>query len=233
MTTLIWPRDLFEASAIHWRPEGGNVSGGAAFNGTPQVGFLDGGPVWRLSLGGIILRDTAQLRTARALEAALDSGATPIDVGPCDCVFAPLPDGASFSRVTHSDSSSFSDASLYEGGPITAEFASSAALRAVSVTLDLTTAATLQGGEQFSVNHPTVGRRMYRVIMITGGSDEVPQVKIRPPLREAVTAGDEIDFNRPSCLMRLSGVGGFGVPIQYGRWAEVSAEFVEYFGALD
>lgn len=226
--SLIWPRDLFRAAVVNWRPSGGLVTGGSAFNGVPQRGFLGGGPYWKLTLGDIHLLTRAQLKTARALEAALDQGAAPIDVGPCDCQFSPLPGGA-YVSVSHSDASAFSDDSLYEGGPMEATFGADAALRAAWVDIAmLTTGMTLEGGEHFSVDHPNMGRRMYRIFGVDG-----TLANIRPLLREAVSAGDAIDFNKPSCLMALASPDAFQVPVSMGRFATVSAEFVEWFGDID
>lgn len=226
MATLVWPN--FYAEEIDWRLYGGTVSGGTSLGGVTQVGHLSGGPMWRVSLGAIVLATRDDLLAARAMQAALDGGATPVIVAANECWFTPQ---ESATGVPHSDDSPFSDDALYSGGTIEASFGASAALRAASVTLNLTGATSLRGGEHFSVDHAAEGRRMYRIMGITGGTDEAPVVSIRPLLREAVSSGDLVDFNRPSCLMHL--VGELAVPSQHGVWAETGVTFEEWFGEVE
>lgn len=187
---LTWSRSLLTAHSVAWRLEAPAQDGGATLGGVPQRPFLSGGPSWRLTIGGLILRSREAILEARRLQTALKQGARPILINPCDCRQAPLAAGESFAG---------------EASPIVATLGA-AALRAAVVTLALTDGARpLTGGEQFAVDHPTWGRRMYRVIEVIGGTDEAPQVRIRPVLREAVAADTPADFNRPGCLMRLDG----------------------------
>lgn len=227
---LFWPAPLLYAETVDWGLTGAVITGGTTLGGASQVGFASGGPFWRLKLDGLVIADRTALLAARAIQAAMDGGATPIVVGPCDCWFAPFSVGASGSSVPHSDEMPFSDGGLYYSSSISATVGAAASLRAASLTLAITGGSAVGGGEHFSIDHPTAGRRMYRIIAVTGGTDEAPIVSIRPLLREAVAASEVVDFDKPSCLMRLSDPEGFPLPIQHGIFAETSASFVEWAG---
>lgn len=199
---LSWPRELVIARLVDWQPDVPGQDAGATLGGVPQRVFTSGGPVWKLTLGGLIMRGRNAILAGRALQAELVGG-RPILVRPCDCRQAPLAAGASFTASEPSAGAPFDD--VTETDDILAT-AGAAALRAVSLTLAMVSGyRALIGGEQFSIDHATWGRRMYRIGKVTGGTAAAPIVSIRPPLREAISAGTAVDFNRPGCVMRLDG----------------------------
>lgn len=227
---LEWPRYLAGARSVHWYLDGGGSPAPASLGGVPQTVHLMGGPMWRLSLSGVFLRDREAVLAGRALQGLLAEGVRPLIIGPCDCSLAPFVDGQVFAQPTETAGSPFDDVTG-ESNPIIATFAADAALRATTVTFNMSGAfRPLVGGEHFSPTHSTWGRRMHKVIEVTGGTSSAPECRIRPPLRQAVTAGESVDFNRPSLVMQLA--SDFRVAPIRNTWSVTEASFVEYFGDL-
>lgn len=85
--------------------------------------------------------------------------------------------------------------------------AADAALAAGTIAITLPAGGVLVGGETFSIQHPTKDWHAYSIgdidSVTTTSEVSTYTVGIRPPLREAVTAGAVANFFRPLCLMRL------------------------------
>jgi hypothetical protein len=212
MTVDAWPDDL-PHGIVEFDLVGGSRSGGAFGDLPPATEPSPLGGHWRASVSQIFLRTKAQLLAGRAAEGFLDGGAGVILVPACDGSLRPQAPG---------------------GAAITAEFDADYPLGTTDVTLNLGGGyLQLRGGEHASVDHPDVlvGRRMYEAVQILGGTAASPQVRLSPPLRQAVEAGDALDFVAPSCPMRLE--SGFDISIEDQRRAGVEATFVENFDGLE
>lgn len=230
MTIYIWPIELFRAANIQWGLFGRTIQGGQSISGQSQAVRTDGGGLWRATHTGIILATRDEVRAWRAWEAILDGGAANVVVPMNDTRFAPLPVGVEPGEIVpHSDDQYFSDDTGYLSSLITAETVGTADLRATTVVLDITVGSALRGGEHFSLDHPTKGRRLYRVVLVTGTVGTQHTVEIRPPLREATTDGMEADFDRPSCTMRLIMPDNMPAELGPGAYATVQAAFLESF----
>lgn len=201
---LTFPRDLIIAGLVDWSPERPFADGGETLGGVPRRNFMSAGPYWTLLLDDLLMRGRNQILAGNALQGAL-LGGTPILVRPCDCRQTPIVAGGSFGAAPASDGSPFDDALGSESAPIVATVAA-AALRARSLTVTFTGShRALVGGEHLSIDHAGWGRRMYLVEKVTGGTTNAPVVRITPPLRQAVTNGTAVDFNRPGCVMQMVG----------------------------
>jgi hypothetical protein len=51
--------------------------------------------------------------------------------------------------------------------------------------------------------HFSVGERLYRIVEIVDLVGTLYEVKVRPPVREDVFAGDTCEFDYPVCRVRL------------------------------
>lgn len=220
MSDLIWPP--FYADEIDWQIAGGIITGGAGLGGVSQTADISGGGYWSLSMSGL-LASREDIMAARAVRSALKNGATYIEVGTDECWFRPREPGPT---VPFSDGETFSDGSEFAASPTTAAvgpyFAEGATSGAISID------NTLVGGEFFSVDHPNLGRRMYHVTKIISQGGGVASIEWLPPTRELVPALTDLDFNNPSCLMKLA--APFDIPSEHGITAPFSVEFVEWFG---
>lgn len=147
----------------------------------------------------------------------LRKGVTRVVVLFCEARFTPTGNRHS---VPHSDKTPFDDETLYQGGGPAASVAEAAPLRAVSLRLNTAFAQPLIGGEWFSIEHPAKGWRAYRIATIEGQT-----VTFRPPLRQAVNAGDAVEFGAPRCLMVQDGRSS--TRTENGRYSEAAIRFVE------
>ena len=221
-----WPINLFAPRSVRWRLQGVSNSGGTSVSGLNRFARTDGGGFWVCQMSGIWLRRRDHLLAMRALEGLLAGGVATILVPSCECRLKPLPVEVTTcgGTVPHSDGSPFSDGTEYVSGAIEIT-AAAAALRATSLTISIVTGSGLRGGEHFSIDHTTKGRRMYRVIRV----GEAGVVTIDPPLREAITADTILDFDNPSLPMRILNPDDFFGAIELGRFAEAAPLFQESF----
>lgn len=197
---------MFTPRSVRWRRASASISGGTPVAGSPRLAMTDGGGFWVCEMSDVWIRTAEALKAALALEARLDEGATSILV--------PY-------RDTHLGPGTQSYA-------VVATMADPAALRATSLNVALTVGTPLVGGEHFSIDHATKGRRLYRVASATALTGGEQTLTIRPPLREAVT-NEALDFNAPSCEMRLTNPGDFLGAIESGRFSSLNATFAEAF----
>lgn len=221
---LVWPIELFPAANVRWRLQGVALLGGQSVAGQQRFARTDGGGLWVCEMSGVWIRTKQQIKAVRALEAAMDGGATEIVVPSCDCNLGPnVPIGEGFEGVPHSDGAPFSDGSLYVSDPYNATVGP-ASLRAVTLTLNDGFGQYIEGGESFSIEHETLGWRRY-VIAGVNGDD----ITIRPPLREAITGDTDVRFCKPLCVMRLINADDFFEAINMGRFSNLSPVFQEAF----
>lgn len=222
----VFPTCLFAPNEFQADLERRTVSGGESLSGDEDLIATDGGGRVFVEMGDLYLDEPAIAQAFRALDAYCDGGARAVIVPFCDGRHQPT---QGFVTVPHSDGTTFSDETEYSQGDASGEVAGDAALRATVIELSgLVMQRALIGGEWLSIDHPTMRWRAYRIAEITAQDIEAgtAKVSIRPPLREAVTAGEFVDFARPRCVMRPD--GGLLSPTSMG-YASGSARFVEDF----
>lgn len=176
---IYWPRNLNRDRMWKWELGARTLSGGRSLSGLTPVARLDGGGTWMAELGDVQVSSPDEVRTWRALAARLDNGATPVVLEARDERFAPWPllDGFPVTgqyEATNSDGSTCSDGTPYVADVITANLVSNAALRATSLTIELSNHSALRGGEFFSIQHDTFSHRLYRVAKVTQLTQIVP-----------------------------------------------------------
>lgn len=195
------------------------ISGGTALNGDETVIATDGGGRWQGSYQGAPLNRRDRVLAWRATRANMEGGLRPFIFPICDARHQPLV--RKQGGVPHSDGTPFDDTTLYEGGGGNSIALSDTPLRATSMFIDTTVLEReLVGGERFSIDHPTWRHRLYEVKKVEGN-----RIEFRPPLREAVTAGTEIEFRDPKCVMRLT--SDMSAPLDGPRWATGSISLIE------
>jgi hypothetical protein len=227
--TLQFPPSLMRERSTRWALTGNTITPGQTSAGAFPVTRMDGGGLWVAELSNISLATADHIRAWRAIAALADGGAEPIIVPRCEKLTFPAPiiDGSpvySWGEVPHSDGALFSDDTGYYQPVVEAEAASAGALRATSMDVTITTGGELQGGETFSIEHPTMGHRCYVI-----GSVDGDTITFRPPLREAVSAGTALEFDQPKCLMRLASGDAMALTLDMRRFGGPSATFVEWF----
>jgi len=218
-----WPHAVFRAPEVRWRLASATIQGGLPTLGPAKTSGTDGGGLWVCEMSGIWLRKREQIKAARALDVILDGGLNKIVVGSCESAFAPWAKRGE--PVPHSNGSPFSGATFYAGVSPGGRLIEAAPLRATTLRIALPSGVKLDGGEVISIRHPVHGERRYGIGRI--GEDGV--VAIRPPLREAVTAGTKVDFISGACVMRLANPSEFFEPIRLSRSSMLNPVFVEAF----
>lgn len=201
------------------------IQGGVTVGGVQRVMPTLAGGLWMFEFGDVNLNRKEALKAWRAAEGFLDGGATNIIVPICDCRQAPEGAGG-IGDIPHSDDSLFSDDSGYSQGSLSVVTTADAALRATTISVAPEIAALISGGEHFGVTYVDKGRRMHRVVSV---DREAGLLTVRPPLRAATPAGTELDFNSPSCTMRLANGDSLAPTVEMGRFASGTIVFVEAF----
>lgn len=232
MTVWTWPKSVLAPRRAQPHLAERTLSGGASISGRTQVSATDAG-IWTCSYDGfpVVTRDA--VLTWRAIQAYLEGRLGEIDVPLFDYenAFAPYATGLDWAAllvpVPHSDGAYFSDGSGYVVGEIEdIVTASSAALRATSVTVTVNYGPTLQPGMIFEITHTSKGPRWY---VVTSHEDDTGVMTFRPPLREAVGAGARMIFTNPKCRMRLAADSSMALALEMPRFGFPSVEFVESF----
>lgn len=205
-----YPSTLFAEGRLQWELMGTTIGSGQTASGAMPVTRLDGGGRWKATFSEVGLWSADHLRTWRALAAVCDGGAQPVvfqNRESAETAPWPLVGGqivTSFPVVGHSDGSLFSDGTGYASNVINAKSKNAAALRATSMTVAMNAGGQLRGGEHFSIDHPEMRWRMYRVRSAVDNGDGTFAITFRPPLREAIAAATELEFDHPRCVMRLA-----------------------------
>lgn len=210
----------FQFSDQDIRRVGSVTDGGQSLSGLTDLIESDGGGYWRADFTNGQTRTREDGLAWRAIGDGLDGGAQAVDLLFCERLFAPT---GAIPRVPHSDQTPFADGSEYvttSGAPYT--LIADAALRATTVRIAGSSPLPLIGGETFSIAHPTWGNRAYRIIAIDGDA-----YTIRPPLREAATAGTALDFDNPRCQMHLAPGFALSNATNIGRYGSCAISLVE------
>lgn len=218
---FVFPAHIFKPREVNARPVLRTISGGVALSGDEDVILTDGGGRWQIDYGGISLHTAAQERAWSAWQGHLAGGATECLVPILSLPTAPRPrqwDRPARVSSIQVDDEVFPTSVAYAVPHVAATVAASAALRATSLQIAVSKGGKIKGGEKLSI-----GQRGYRIIRSTAPGT----FSIEPPLREAVTAGDAVNFDWPAIRCRMQPGSDFEGAIARGRIGEKQITFVE------
>ncbi|WLB14981.1 hypothetical protein [Bradyrhizobium japonicum] len=235
-----FPRALLREKTHAWDLAGVAVAGGQGSGGiVPGITRSDGGGFWTCVMSNVSLSggrglaglDRQKVSTLlwRAVRQICDGGVVSIIVPRNDALFRPWPAGVSQTEgfnIPHDDGAPFSDGAGYYQ-PIIDITCAAADLRATSLDIDIAYAGQLMGGESFSIEHEAAGWRMYEIATVDQVDDSHATIAFNPPLREAVTDGTVLEFDRPRCLMRLVQPSSMNLTVQPWTFNSASVDFVE------
>jgi hypothetical protein len=202
MTVYSWPPEL-AARGVAFNQRGMTVGGPPTLSGEGQVGSLDAG-YWVATLDLVTLDSGTMVKAFRALRAKMQGGAHQLKVPVFDEGQVPYvkPGGAAanaYPEQRYSDNKFHTDGHGFYRPAISVTLAADAALRATSVSVTVTRAGPISGGEYFSL-----GDRLHvieSVLSVAGGT----QVwSIWPPTRAAAPSGTRVNLEAPVCRMRLA-----------------------------
>lgn len=209
------------------------IESGQTVSNIMPVVKTDGGGLWRVGFSSISLRTRERVLAWRAWINNHDGGAAPIIVRFPELRQAPTISGGSEvdlvaldgSLITALDGSTISTGStpgvVCHGG---------AALRATTIRITVSAGSVLLPGQRFSALHAVMNKRCYEIgqVLDDDGAGTY-QVTIRPPLREALSDGETLDFRDPGCLMRAVDPEAVAADIDLLRFGGAGVDFIETF----
>ena len=229
-----FPIDILTPKHPGFWPSGGVKTGPTTISGLQDFDNLDGGPIWRARLSQIPLKCRQQILLAQAIQSLAQAGVGLFDVPKNLFDRALGQEGVSGGSddsdvgVPHSDLTPFSDATLYMGSDFLAGAGPGWTLMSSTVEIAFIDGAHgVGGGEEFSVVVTGMGSRLHRIMRVVSVGPTSSVVEISPPLRSDVPEGAALNFEEPSCVMRMTNAEEFLQELNFNRWAEITAEFEE------
>ncbi len=216
MTEIYWPRGVLRPNNVSLTLNERNLATSPAVSGYTQV-VSSGPPIWSATFGAIDIRTEQQRRLWRAL-AALSEGRRNVFIVPFCRGDQPRATGADVKTVPHSDDAPHDDDAPYSQGFNDVLVGAAASAGAVSITLDISIAGTIQPGNYLSIND-----RLY----IIRKTPTPTTIEIWPPLRKSIIAGDWVEFDNPTCRMRLASDQEMSIDFQRLRFGNATVSFIE------
>jgi hypothetical protein len=207
---VAWPENVLP-SKVMFHPDIPSASGGPSFGGQEQVVFSSAGR-WKASLTMSLWRTVSglvpatRILAARAMVAYLKGRSNTVYMGVFDETYSPSAlAGDGYGLITgimHSDGTLFSDGSGY------AQYATPALLAANASQGDMAAVITLLKSDQQVQAGQYFGFGASELYLINSCvADAVSgnwDVQFWPPLRSAHSAGETVNFDTPTCEMRLA-----------------------------
>lgn len=224
MSVLEWPVHVLtpRTLAVDLAPR--TLAGAASVNGNTQVVSSSAG-LWSIAYGEIPVLDEDAIKCWRALVALLEGRLTPIRVT-ISRMYQPAgsaeADGLYGGGTPHSDGTLFSDGTGYVERVIDVQLTAGMAKGATSAAIAINYADEIEPGQHFSI-----GDRLYRIKSIVYTDTDRASITFTPPAREAASTGAQLEFDDPSCLMRLASDREMDLPLDFNRWAYPSVTFIE------
>lgn len=219
--TIRWPCEILVPRDVSFDIAPRSLAGPASVSGATQVVSSDAG-IWKATYASIVVNNRSAVLAHRAISAILEGRLGSILVPLCRG-YQPVPAGAVaaglYDQVPHGDDALFDDDTGYVGEVIDVVAAADVALRATAMAVTVNYAGDIQPGQHFSL-----GERLYRIRTY---DQETGAMTFRPPLREAVLAGDRLEFDDPVCRMRLASDDGMDLQLSLRRFGTPTVQFIE------
>lgn len=205
-------------------------SGGISFAGSEQT-VVSMAQRWKCQWN-ISIRNTAQMLEARAFFGLANGRAGNILVPDFNAKGANWPLDAygrmlvpSRVRRRDLDGTIYADPEIPTASAIVARMNAAAALRATTVSIEVTQGSTLKRGQHFSLG----GNRLYRINALTGPASGVYTCQIMPPLRAAAALHDAVNLSQPICLMQQDSDEQGLKALDVMQFTDLQLDFVEAF----
>lgn len=217
----LWPREISTDIV------GSSFSGGRSISGISHSLDYSGGGMWMVNYGRVQLFTPASHRAWSAAQAEFNGGVNPVNILVPSRYINPFPATTPMSEPTI-------DAIPAE---IKAKMGDGASQFSTSISVRILEGTALLAGHFFSINHPTMGWRMYRVIRVNDSTDSpttdtdaiLYDIDIRPPLREDTGENTVLEFDWPRFIAHLPPGESLAHDI-FDFWrGEPSVTWMEYF----
>lgn len=221
-----FPLCIFKPNDILFKPIFRNTSGTTSIAGATQViGSASG--AWEATISGANIRNSKLVQLWEVLELRSQGRLQPMIVPMCGRKKLKLKKTLQNNQkgIPHSDDAYFSDNIGYNqfNIPVIAVETMDLGARSGKINIQVET-ETLEAGLFFSVNN-----RLYRIDYVDEIGNNQYAIKFWPRLREAIPIGEFLNFETPSCLMRLKTDDAMSVVKRLHKFASPDIEFVEYF----
>jgi hypothetical protein len=221
-----FPATIARENSILFELTASTITAGQTASGIIPLTRMDGGGLWKASFNDVSIISPDQVRTWRAIAAYCEGGAQPIIVPMCDRRYLPGLLPLADQDTPHSDETPHSDDTPYTMALTIQAFIQTAApLRSTLLHITFTSGGPFVAGNHFSINHPGLGPRLYRVVEYDGSAI----CEIRPPLRGPVTASTPIELERPACVMRLATSDAMDLTLTQRKFGSPTVNFIEAF----
>jgi hypothetical protein len=210
MTGKHWPDTVKPASVLFY-PELPSASGGPALGGSEQVVFSSAGR-WhaKLTMSVRLKREPVvnsreRVLSARAIVAYLKGRSNIVYMPVFDSYSAPSPAAGGtqglVKGIPHSDGTLFSDGTGYAQFSSPATLAATAAKGSLAATVDLLASTqTVYAGQYFGLGDC----ELYLIDSVVDNGAGNFSLTFWPPLRSTHVVGATVNFDTPTCAMRLA-----------------------------
>lgn len=233
MAAKHWPGDVLKPAAVLFYPDAPSASAGPSFSGAEQVVFSSSGR-WHAKMTMLVrlarvpvVMSRERVLSARAIVAYLKGRSNTIYIGPFDGYNAPSPVAGGvkgFVKTKHSDGTGFSDGSSYRqyASPAVLTGTVAAGVLACSISL-LNSAQSVNAGQYFGLGDS----ELYLIDSVVNAGGGVFNVTFWPTLRSNHAASEVVNFDDPTCEMRLAADASAQLNFAPGFVADQEIEMVE------
>ena len=226
-TIYPWPPEFTPRSAA-FLERGISAGGAPSLSGLVQVGQIDAGH-WRANLNRIPIAGPAGIKAFRAFAKKLEGGGGLCRVPVFDDEQRPWPLSGGV-KVVATASTGFTDGTRFTDGTgfleltILITLNGAAVLNATAIDVTIGTAGEISGGEYFRL-----GERLHQIREVISVSGADQKWWIWPKLRQNYATGVSLNFDNPTCLMRMEDESSADLELEFGAWGFVDMKFVEGF----
>ena len=222
MAEYAWPCEVLRARNASFNLNERTLGTSPSVSGHTQV-VSSGPPIWSATLGEIDIRTKEQRLTFKALGALLQGRLNTIRVPMC-MGDQPTAFGYPAESLPFSDDAPFDDDSTFYHSAMSVEANGASAAGAVSVSVVAYLIGAIQAGQHFSVDE-----RLYRIVGVTNNGGGNYDLSIWPPLRVAIPDGEFLEFDSPTCRMRLASDQEMSLELKGRRFGNPTVSFIEDF----
>ncbi len=228
---IFWP-DILAPQSVTIQAQGASRSAGRSIGGVERVTLVDAG-WWTARIAFPRLKTPIHVAEYRGLLARLRGRSGTVLAPFFDCRHTPGglqafadPDGYANAYgaggVPFDDDATFDDGALWGAQVVAAKLDLAVAAQATEAYINVISAHSIRPGHYFSI-----GYRAYVVCEVLAVAGTQHRVTFWPPAREAAAALAEVQFDRPSCVMRLAADDGAWPDLQLLRFASPVLDLVE------
>jgi hypothetical protein len=206
---IVWPACVLRPQSVSAMPVPFTRSGGRSLGGLDPTVRTDLG-FWQIDYSNIVLRGSRRdaWQTWQAIRQRLAGRSGRIAVPVRASLSAPYVSGVfePMPETPHSDDSLFDDNTSYGQGAISVVSVGVTPIGATVIRMRVINAASSLVGVRFSYSHA-----LYETGPVISLEDGVWELPISPSVRELIPSGADLEFDRPTCLCRLTDDRGMAV----------------------